>query len=251
MEFDDLRPIRVLVFPRRPDVILIYVPEGQDLWLPRLRSPFQRNVVAKKLGDVDLPARVSESVLGRFTDAAERALGKLQEERARRQRTEEAVRVAGVIADPKTSDFERERACLIAEKYEIEAHLQQLKKDIKTAKWQERQTAGTMSADLKPDLRPEGCVKELQDQFVTCQTRLLAITQRLRDIKKEAHAARLASDRTDPNHRFIEIAKRYLSREEFLAIWAEVNGQSVQDLQGQKQQERTPDGRPTDMRGNS
>jgi len=229
-EFDDLRPIRVLVFPRRPDVLLIYVPEGQELWLPRLRSPFQRGAVAKKLGDVDVPARVHESVLGRFTEAAERALRNVQEERAQRQRAEEASRVAGVVADPKASDFERERARLISEKYEMEAHATQLKKDIKVAKWQETLTT---SADLKPDLQPAGRVKALQDQLTACRTRELAIAKRLSEIKKEMHAARVARDRVDPNGRFIEIAKRYLSKKEFLAIWAEVNEQIVREQQGQ------------------
>lgn len=61
IDSDDGSPIRVFTFPDRADALLIYVREGQELWLPRLRSPFQRYELAMRLGEVDINATVRDS----------------------------------------------------------------------------------------------------------------------------------------------------------------------------------------------
>lgn len=212
-EFDDPRPIRVMVFPTRPDVILIYVPEGEELWLPRMRSPFQRFDVAAKLGAVDIPARVSESVPGRFTTAVEKAINDERAERAQRQRENEAVRMAGVIADPQAKDFEKERAKLLIEKQEVDESVRKLKAEIGSVK----AAAATRGEYLTP-----AKFRQLNERLSTAQARSLAIQARLSAIRKERREGNVLRQE-GRDRRFIEHAKRRLPTETFQALWNAVD----------------------------
>lgn len=212
-EFDEPRPIRVMVFPTRPDVILIYVPEGEELWLPRMRSPFARYDVANKLGEVDMPARVSESVPGRFTEAIEKAISAERAERAQRQREEEAVRIAGVIADPDATDFDKERAKLLVEKQEVDEGVRKLKAHISSVK---------AAAATKGEYLPPAKFRQLNDKLASAQARSIAIQARLSAIRKERHDGNVARQESR-DRRFVEHAKQILPKETMRALWDAVD----------------------------
>ncbi len=63
---NDPRPLRVTLFPEHPQTILIYVPGGQSLWLPELRTPFEIDQVCDVLIEdppLQGPAVAGEAVL--------------------------------------------------------------------------------------------------------------------------------------------------------------------------------------------
>src|SRR5262245_54769512 len=66
---EDLRPVRVMIFPDRPDCILFYVPEGMKLVVPPLTSPFYKKTAADALTDARINYRLTESVPGRWTES--------------------------------------------------------------------------------------------------------------------------------------------------------------------------------------
>jgi hypothetical protein len=213
--FDDPRPIRVMVFPSRPDVLVIYVPEGEELWLPRMRSPFSRYDVANKLGEVDIPARVSESVPGRFTHAVEQAINAARAERNQRQREEEAARIAAVITSPEATDLDKERAKLLVEKQEVDDRIRQLKINIGSAK---------AAAATKGEYLPPAKFRLLQDRLTTSQTRSLAIQRRLGEIKKERRDGNVAAQ-PDRDRRFIDLVKQVLPREQLQDLWDQIDAE--------------------------
>lgn len=210
---DDPRPIRVMVFPSRPDVLLIYVPEGEEVWLPRMRSPFQRHDVAMKLGSVDIPARVSESVPGRFTHAVEQALKAERAERGQRQREEEAARSSLVLADPDAPSRDKERARLIDEKCQVDDRIKQLKAEIQKAK----ANAATRGEYLLPTR-----FRQLQDRLTTSQARSLAIQRRLGEIKSETREVNVLRS-ADRNQRFVDLVKKVLPKEKYQELWAKID----------------------------
>jgi hypothetical protein len=213
--FDDPRPIRVMVFPSRPDVLLIYVPEGEELWLPRMRSPFARHDVAMKLGEVDIPARVSESVPGRFTHAVEQAINAARSERNQRQREEEAARIATVIANPDATDLDKERAQLLAEKQEVDDRIRKFKADVGSAK---------AAAVTKGEYLPPAKFRQLNDRLAQDQARSLAIQRRLSEIKKERKAENI-TQHADRDRRFIELVKQVLPREQLQDLWDQIDAE--------------------------
>lgn len=166
-----------------------------------------------KLGEVDIPARVSESVPGRFTHAVEQAISAARAERSQRQREAEAARVAGVAASPDATDFDKERARIILEKQEIDARIRQLKADISSAK----AAAATKGEYLAPEK-----FRQLHDRLAASQTRSLAMQRRLAEIKKERHDENLALQ-PDRDRRFIDRVKRLLPKETIKALWDDID----------------------------
>src|SRR5579863_9113795 len=80
-------PLRVMVFPERPDVLLYYVPDGESIVLSgssgdyEMTPPFTREKVAAAFRELGVDARVVEGTPGRWTSSMARAR---QDERSER-----------------------------------------------------------------------------------------------------------------------------------------------------------------------
>jgi len=210
---DDERPIRILVFPDRPDVLLVTVPEGQELWLPRLPTPFERDAVARALMDVEVKARVGESVPGRYKEALAKMDRDSKEFDAAKQRVADAVRHVTITASPGATTAEKQRSELAGSKHEIDAEIRQLKVDISNAK---------SAAYRKKHFLPPVKFRAMEARLANLQTMSIAVQEKLRVLKQQAHAARNAGE-TSRGERFLEAAKKVLSKEQYLQVWAIVD----------------------------
>lgn len=214
---NDPRPLRVFTFPDRPDAILIYVPDGQELWLPRMRTPFNRYDVAMQLGGADIPAAVRDTVPGRFTHAMKLAVADDRATRGQMEREREAARCVEIKDHPEATTYQQKRAALVLAKSKIDDELRDLKVQIGRAK----SRAATTGQFL-----PVAEFRAKESRIVDLQTTSLAIQKRLGDLRRQ-EAAETKQAEPGRMKRFIELSKRYLSREQYQSLWAEVDAVGV------------------------
>ena len=210
---NDPRPLRVMVFPDRPDVLLIYVPEGQELWLPRLKTPFSRHAVAMALGDVDIEARVRESVPGRYKDALAGVLNDHKSEDAQRRREEEAARTSRVKTSKEATTYELKRLELVDAKAKTDAALRELKEEVGRAKARAA-TTGTFM--------PVATFRDKTAQIVELQNRSLAIQHQLGQLRKTEAAFNVERSKRREEI-FINLVRSRLPKEEFKDLWQHVD----------------------------
>ncbi len=212
------RPIRILTFAGRPDVLLVTVPEGQEFFLPRMRAPFDRHTVAQALGSVELPAFVNEaSATGRY--GAPLAKDGRDEKAAAGQmhRQQEAARAVTITNSASATTTEKQRAELILEKQLIDDQLRNLKVEMGRAK---------ALAATRGTYMPIGVYRAKEQAIVNMQAKSLAIQHRLGELKKRLHAENAAArEATEPSNleRFKECCRELLPEQQYLAIWAMVD----------------------------
>jgi hypothetical protein len=212
---DDTRPLRVMVFPDRSDVILIYVPEGQRFWVPPMSTPFVREEVAAAFRDRDIEARVVESTLGRFRESIHAANEADRAERGQRERERQAQKIIQIRHSPTATTVELKRADAIEKKNAIDAEIRKLKLEVATAKSRAHATGVYMSA-----LEFRG--KEAK--IAALQTDSIALQTHLGTLRKQLAAQNVATSNTKnitDQERFVEVARRMLSKDLYLKIWAE------------------------------
>lgn len=202
-----------MVFPDRPDVLLIYVPEGQELWLPRLRTPFDRHAVAMVLGDVDIEARVSESVPGRYKGALTQALSDHHAEDSSRRREEEAARLARVKTSKDATTYEQKRAELLEAKAKTDAEARSLKEEVGRAKARAFTAGNYMPMNQFHDKTAR--IAQLQDKS-------LAIQHQLGQLRR-AEAAFNGERSRRREEIFIDLARKHLPKDEYKALWDRVD----------------------------
>lgn len=205
----DERPIRILVFPDRPDVMLITVPEGQDLWLPRMRSPFVRYEVAKALGNVEVPARVGESVPGRYADALAKMDNEERAEVIQKQKQEEAAKHLATLASPLADALDKQRSELVLEKARVDERIRLLKQKIGKAK---------SDAFVKGVFLSPGRFRGMEEELATAQAASLAMQGKLRELKQTRHVENEKRNHAASAH-FIEAARSMLGKDMFRRIW--------------------------------
>lgn len=211
---NEVRPLRVMVFPDRPDVLLVYVPVGQQFWIPSLQTPLTRNVVAQALRDHDIAARVVESTAGRFTRALARAQQDAKAERGSKEREREAAACVQIHMSPTATTYEKKRAELIAEKHKVDDELRTLKAEIGRAK----ATAFTSGKYM--------AVSEYrgkEERAADLATLSLAIQNRLSSLKQAKIAAEAALGPAREK-RFIQAVKALLDPDEYQEMWKIANG---------------------------
>jgi len=124
---------RLMVFPRTSECLMLYVPRGTVVTLPPLAAPFVAADIRGACRAGGLDVRVSEGVVGRWTESyvmlrkAERA------ERAQRQRLAEVAKTAALRARPQ-SGFAQARADAITRKHDVDEQIRTLKTEIGQAK---------------------------------------------------------------------------------------------------------------------
>jgi hypothetical protein len=106
-------PVRAQVFPERPDVLLVMVPQGTEFSLPPIVPPFTREAVTLAFREVGVDARVHESPLGRWAGAVSKTDNELRAERASRAKHANIIDLASPDLDV------RDRAKLLLRKEEI------------------------------------------------------------------------------------------------------------------------------------
>lgn len=210
---NDQRPIRVMVFPQRRDVILIYVPEGQTLWMPPLKTPFDRHEIAAELGRKDVEARVRESTLGRFAAALANELGNEKAESGQRAKEKAAARRVDIVHSQYATTAELQRAELIRDKETIDGDLRDLKAEVSRAK---------SLAATRGVFEPREAFQRKQRQIAELQTKSLAIQHRLGALKEQIRAQNVARSK-DRNERFIRLVAAEMPPDMFAELWREVD----------------------------
>lgn len=201
------RPIRVFVFPERPDSLLVIAPEGaSELKLPALSVPFEKGPVAYALGTAGIEARVVETVPGRWSHVMQRAAKDERAERAQQDRLRQA-KEAAILKGSAVAEV-RERAEAITRKQLVDEEIARLKGQIKEA----RSKAHTRGVYMDPDRfrRMERRLEELKLESQAIQARLGELKQAEKEANKKL--------RREETERFVAAARRLLDAETFEEI---------------------------------
>lgn len=206
-------PIRIHVFPDRPEFLLLYVPHG-DFRLPRLLSPFVQGDVkaACSLGGVDV--RVSETVPGRWTKAMLKARSDARIERRQQAKLREATEAT--ILRGSSSETERDRAGLLLEKQQVDGDLARLKAELREAKnrvWSEGRYM-----PRKVYQRKEALCEQLKLKSQAIQVRL----SELRTAEKARNVIEARKDQTRYIKALRGVLHEILDPEEFQEVEEEV-----------------------------
>lgn len=217
---NDPRPLRIMIFPDKPQTILIHVPDGQELWLPLLKTPFDLDVLCKALDDRDLPHVTTEGDPGRWWRNATQMENDEKAERTNQLKQTMAERMVQITTSPKATTIEKQRAELVLEKQKADDEIRQIKAQIGKAK-SDAYTSGTYLPPLIFQQKQQR-LADLQAVSLALQGRLSELRQQLKEQNEQVHA--------QGERRFIEKAKRYLSREQYLAIWAEIHAENKREV---------------------
>ena len=233
---NDPRPLRIMIFPDKPQTILIHVPEGQSLWLPSLATPFDLDVICQALNDRDVPHVTTEGDPGRWWRNASQQEDEETAKRLNQQKHEEVARRVRITTSPNATTIEKQRAELMLEKVKADEELRQLKAEISKVK----ANAYTSGTYLPPLL-----FQTKRQRLADLQTVSLALQGRLGELRQQQKMqnVELSNEKEKSRQdRFIKKAKRYLSRDQFLTIWAEVNAEDGEDDEDDEDDEDGEDG---------
>lgn len=179
-EIEDGRVPRLMVFPDRPDCLVLYLPKDTTVVLPPLASPLTKAGVAENCAQFGLDVRVSEGTPGKW-GAAYSSLHKAEKnERRQRHLLAEAAKNAERRSG---SSAATSRAEAIAEKNAIDEQVRALKGEIGKAKVVAFETGKYMPANIYR--AKEQQLKDLKDKSQALQTRI----GELRDAEKKERAA--------------------------------------------------------------
>lgn len=212
---NDPRPVRVMLFPDKPQAILIHVPGGQSLWLPPLATPFDLDAVCGALDDHDVSHVTTEGDAGKWWVNATQQEKEEKAERASQEKQQLAERMVRIKLSPAATTFEKQRAELVLEKQKADDELRRLKLAISKAK---------SNAYLQGTYLTTRDFREKQQRLADLQMVSLALQARLGELRRQRSEAARDSEESR-QRRFIEKAKRYLTRDQYLAIWAEVTAE--------------------------
>lgn len=123
---------RLMVFPDRPDCLVLYLPIGMDLRLPPIASPFSKHDVGLACAQAGLDVRVSEGTPGKW-GAAYRSLHHA-EAAERNQRNYLATAAANADRRGSGSMAAASRAEAIEAKAKVDEEIRALKAEIGKAK---------------------------------------------------------------------------------------------------------------------
>jgi hypothetical protein len=122
----ELNPIRIVLFANRPTAMLIHAHEGTRFRLPEVSAPFEKEEVARAIGESGLTVRVSiESGTGRWGMSIARKMREEQAERAQNQKLLEAQQAT--LLRHANDPLERDRASLMLHKHEVDDALREAK----------------------------------------------------------------------------------------------------------------------------
>lgn len=212
----DLRPLRISLFPEHPQTILIYVPEGQSLWLPTLPTPFDLDVVSDALDARDVPHNTREGDRDRWWRNLKQSESDDKATLGAQKRAEEAARQVQIHLSPESTSLEKQRAEVILLKHKIDDEIRQLKVQVGRAK----ANAATRGIYEPPDV-----FRRREQRLADLQTSSVATQKKLGELRAQQRQQRPVSNNRE--ERFVEKAKRHLTRAQFMEIWAEIDAEDA------------------------
>jgi hypothetical protein len=214
----DPRPLRITLFPEFPQTILVYVPEGRSLWLPTLPTPFDLDVVCDALDAHDVPHDTREGDRNRWWRNFKDSENAEKSVQGQRQREEAAAKHVQVHLSPTATTLEKQRSEIVLMKDKVDDEVRQLKVQIGKAK---------ANATVNGIYEPPHVFRHREQRLADLQTTSLALQRRLGELRAQQHQQRMEGQRTR-EERFVQKAKQCLSREQFRAIWAEIDAEDTQ-----------------------
>ena len=211
----DSRPLRITLFPEHPQTILIYVPEGQTLWLPTLPTPFDLDSVCDALDGHDVPHDTKEGDRNRWWRNLKQSEGDDKAVLGQQQRENEAARHVQVHLSPTATTFEKQRSEVVLLKHKVDDEIRQLKVQIGRAK---------ANAATRGVYEPTDVYRQREQRLADLQTTSLALQRKLGELKAQRHQPQASNNREE---RFVQKAKRHLTKEPFLAIWVEIDAEEA------------------------
>ena len=211
----DPRPLRITLFPEHPQTILIYVPDGQALWLPTLATPFNLDGVSDALDDHDVPHDTREGDRNRWWRNVKQSENDDKSVLGQQQREEEAARHVQIHLSPNSTTSEQQRSEILLMKHKVDDEVRQLKVQICKAK---------ADAAAHGIYEPPNVFRQRGQRLADLQTTSLALQRKLTEIKVQR---RQRAEMRSREERFIKKATQYLTREQFMAIWAEIDAEDV------------------------
>jgi hypothetical protein len=217
-----MSPIRVFVFSDHPEALLIVTQEGDEgtVALPPLAAPFERQAVAKALGDAHVNARVGERTSGRYSGVLHRTAREARNEVAQRQNEREAAdaRMFALASDPDL----QERGKLILRKQAVDEQLRGLKEKIGQAK---------SAAYAERRYLPAQEYRQMEVDLDALKTESLALQARLGELKKaekERNRKIWEAEQGTFLKRFYEVVKAAVDPEELDEWVAEAQGEGAE-----------------------
>lgn len=159
---------RLMVFPDRPDCLVVYLPNELSLQLPTLVAPFSKESLARACAQTGLDLRISDGTPGKW-GAAYRSLRKAEAgEKKQRQHLYEARKNAERLGSKNLTTKSRGEA--ISRKNEIDEKIRVLKTELGKA----RSAAFTTGKYLPPDIyrNKERQLQELKTESQALQTKI-------------------------------------------------------------------------------
>ena len=235
----DARPLRITLFPEHPQTILIYVPDGQSLWLPTLPTPFDCAVVSAALDDRDVPHDTRVGERNRWWRNIKQSEDEEKAVLKQRKLEAEAERVR--IHLSQTADtLEKQRLEVVLMMHKVDSEIRQLKRgpanvttldantlsDANQRRTQRLADLQTTSLALQQKLTELKKLKKQQHH-----EKLAELKERQKELKQQQyqrHQQRMRRQRTR-EERFLQKVKRHLPPEQFMAIWAEIEVEIADD----------------------
>lgn len=207
----DPRPLRITLFPEHPQTILIYVPDGQSLWLPTLSTPFDLDALCDVLDDHDVPHDTKEGDRNRWWRNIKQREDEAKAVHVQQQREEEAAKLVQIHLSPTANTFQKQRAEILLMKQKTDDEIRQLKVQIGVAK----ANAATNGIYESPKV-----FRAREQRVADLQTASLALQRKLAELKLQRR------DRQESRLQcFADKAKKFLTREQYKAIWAEIDAE--------------------------
>jgi hypothetical protein len=170
----DTRPLRITLFPEHPQTILIYVPDGQALWLPTLATPFELDAVSDALDGHDVPHDTREGDRNRWWRNIKQSENEENSVIAQRQREEEAAKHVQIHLSPTATTLEKQRAEIVLMKHKVDDEIRQLKVQIGRVK---------ANAATRGIYEPPTVYRNREQRLADLQTTSIALQQKLAEIK--------------------------------------------------------------------
>jgi len=215
----DARPLRFTLFPEHPQTILIYVPEGQTLWLPTLPTPFDLDVVCDKLDAHDVPHDTREGDRNRWWRNLKQSEDAEKSVLVQQKREEDAARHVQIHLSPTATTFEKQRSEVGLLKHKVDDEIRQIKVQIGRAK---------ANAAVRGVYEPPDVFRQREQRLADLQTTSIALQRKLGELKGQQHQQLSSKGREE---RFVQKAKRHLTREQFMEIWAEIDSEDALEAQ--------------------
>jgi hypothetical protein len=205
-----MKPLRVTVFPERPESLLLLVEEGEydPIELPVLRSPFTKESVTEAFREASIPVRVIENAtMGRWKRALQQAAKDAKAERGARQHLEESAKLHK-MAEGTFGDLDKERANLVFQKAEVDETIKCIDLKLTNA----RRKAFEKGIYMKPSQ-----FRELESSLIEAKSLSQALQFRLGELRKQKQAHRDRSKITFENI-FFRAVKDLLGPEEYSEV---------------------------------